>query len=1361
MRRVLPSVATLREKLGQAEPGSARRAGFERLLEEALGQRRCQESEGPGETEGARGAEADAASPQRRPKRSREPVDEAAVEAGSPSLRAMAAGVPGKVVLAAVQRVAVEVAMRQVQRAQAAKPKASELERMRRECDGWLRILATVRELPPYHVRFGNGASAVPSDYKYIKGGAPSEVEQLWAAAMPRDERRRRELRLLEERYARCSAVYWARFSARRVDAVRDELQEAARLTPNGFMAAAFRILRRTRPSACGNKARAPAPDLMCAIFEDGDDKDPTKLRTGTDGFAEELLKQGTEMYAAKPACMEAVQALLEHLDPVLLRLRRDEEGASAPSADEAAEAAALVDEVMTEARWRRVLGRVRERLAVGADGFPAYLLRQASPEVQGLYLDGLRDIVKSMDVPASWSEWPVILAPKPGKDRRLLRKRRDITLLQHGWSLLMKLVQAGYSEPVEAARPWCQAGFEAFRTPPSQTLGLRAAMEQAMALRIDIYIAFLDYMGFFNSIIRQVQRRCEAHFGVKPRLTDIIMAVHEAAKAFFETAQGRVGPADVRVGNGQGCPRGPDRSLLPLTVVIRAVQILGARGFVYAAPSGFERGVPQFWMADDGAFVSDSAEGVQLVFEAVWLSSLVLGLEIGWDTDASKTAWLGWRWEGNTQVPDVTSRITLPLGKDGADVIMPRVTDCYRHLGSEVTGRVDHSALRLRVESRVSTLLRLVGRLGGAELAQLRQCLLTVVRGVLGYYGRATPLGRALGERLDVELRKQLTGCGHRSGSGHVLQVIAPEKAGGKGIEPAWCTAAAALCDEVARGLAGRDGEPARLALESLVALTCHRLGYEPSRTCPTPLEWFPTHLMAHLSEELVVEAWLLYRLRTGVGARHSGATSQGALVRAAWVISDERAASPLLWEQLGCTFSRRLCALGLVRLADVYGGTGDGAAESAGDGPGGGGGGDDRGDEGAISGGRWLLWEEVQEIYGGGGVVFTPADAREYARLVRELDGRSLSRARRPLFGAGPGVDAPQTPATIEWRTRRARQRPGVDAELRLAREWLRRRASGALPVEAVRAARRCGDGLEFLVREQGALGDGWWAEARLNERLARAGGADGARLTAETQRAREAPVPQSFSAWLDARGERGVLEVAARRSDEAEVSEARCTLTRLYFKEYVPAAARAQAGATPISRRTWARGRGSGTLRRRNSLSSRVMPRRTSGRASGGRRSRSHRTTSTPGARRWATRVASADQRTCSTPARHGSGVRSRGRGMAPTWRGRRASRASGAAVLRAVTLPRAPCGGGPGADACTAGARERWRGRRGCGGGHAAARARQGLGGGQQALLQAVAGIAGRWRVHAPCVHRRVQGGRGGEQGRRRARRVRCV
>ena len=79
---------------------------------------------------------------------------------------------------------------------------------------------------------------------------------------------------------------------------------------------------------------------------------------------------------------------------------RRGPEGATPES--KAAEAEALVRELMPNARWRQLLGKVRERLAVGDDGFPAYLLRQATAEVQGLYLDGLRDIVRTKDVPES-----------------------------------------------------------------------------------------------------------------------------------------------------------------------------------------------------------------------------------------------------------------------------------------------------------------------------------------------------------------------------------------------------------------------------------------------------------------------------------------------------------------------------------------------------------------------------------------------------------------------------------------------------------------------------------------------------------------------------------------------------------------------------------------------------------------------------------------------------------------------------------------------------------------------------------------------------------------------------------------------
>ena len=124
-----------------------------------------------------------------------------------------------------------------------------------------------------------------------------------------------------------------------------------------------------------------------------------------------------------------------------------------------------------------------------------------------------------------------------------------------------------------------------------------------------------------------------------------------------------------------------------------------------------------------------------------------------------------------------------------------------------------------------------------------------------------------------------------------------------------------------------------------------------------------------------------------------------------------------------------------------------------------------------------------------------------------------------------------------------------------------------------------------------------------------------------------------------------------------------------------------------------------RGFGTLHHRNSLSSRVVPRKTSVRASGGRRSRS----------------VSQDDIDAGRPAvgdEGGVGGQTDllDPGEARFWRalpgegdGTYVARAAALAhpVLRCfVTLPRAPCGGGPGADACAAGARMRWRGRRGC-------------------------------------------------------------
>eukprot|EP00966_Prymnesium_polylepis_P135200 3125009-Prymnesium_polylepis.1 len=80
-----------------------------------------------------------------------------------------------------------------------------------------------------------------------------------------------------------------------------------------------------------------------------------------------------------------------------------------------------------------------------------------------------------------------------------------------------------------------------------------------------------------------------------------------------------------------------------------------------------------------------------------------------------------------------------------------------------------------------------------------------------MGFYGRATPIGRAACERIDKAVLRLLHGMGHRRMNNHLLLAFAPQAAGGLGFESAYSVARAALCDEINRSLAGHDGEPAR----------------------------------------------------------------------------------------------------------------------------------------------------------------------------------------------------------------------------------------------------------------------------------------------------------------------------------------------------------------------------------------------------------------------------------------------------------------------------------------------------------------------------------------------------------------------
>ena len=151
------------------------------------------------------------------------------------------------------------------------------------------------------------------------------------------------------------------------------------------------------------------------------------------------------------------------------------------------------------------------------------------------------------------------------------------------------------------------------------------------------------------------------------------------------------------------------------------------------------------------------------------------------------------------------------------------------------------------------------------------------VANGLAGFYGRALPVRWEDGLEVEKERTKAYSGMGHRDRYAPRIQVYAPVIAGGYGITHYYAVGAAALIDQIDRALMGRPGQPMRVAVGCSIAQTFVRLGFVPTAAAPHPLDWWPTHLLRHLSGAHIIEAWLLARLRAGLGTRSARGAVEG----------------------------------------------------------------------------------------------------------------------------------------------------------------------------------------------------------------------------------------------------------------------------------------------------------------------------------------------------------------------------------------------------------------------------------------------------------------------------------------------------
>ena len=686
------------------------------------------------------------------------------------------------------------------------------------------------------------------------------------------------------------------------------------------------------------------------------------------------------------------------------------------------------MERILTDKALEKGMQRFREVQGVGLGGFKGVWIAKASAASRQRYVTALRgaaaDVLAAAHelerartpserrsatvavreaAPRGWTRWLVILLTKPGKPLDVVSKRRDIYLQPHSLKLLMNGFKPAYGEVQRAAQPAANTGFRPGGSAPQAAIILGLMREEAVSERKAWYRGYCDKGGFFQSVVRRVQKAAEARCGVPPDVTSVVMALHETLVVSYDSGTGLTPGTESQVGNGQGDTDGPTRSMEPLAIETRAVEWLVAGG-AYRTPKGLDRRrTPQEWFADDGAFGVDSFRMLQVNFTVMSVMARALGFSIGIDTDADgnptgdKTGWTGAEWDGNKYV-EVGDEADVWL-IDGRRV--PRAEGWYKHLGVRAEAANSWEEARRCVVARCSGMAAALARLGMLTAAEYVETVDTATLTVVAYYGAIFPIGLKACEQIDVAKRRGLARLGH-TGSRTARFLVHAQRPEGLGMALTWPHAAAAMVVEVDRAYTASANSPARVAAAARTAKEYWKLGWRPTTEAAVPLAWNPWHVESGLAEEGIIEAALKYRLHAGVATLAAAGDGAACPLAAGYnTPAADATEAASVWEAAGRTFGARLARLGGVQRKHFYGGEETSTDPATGE---------------VRTRGRWRTPAELGEFLGRGGIEsggvrrggqLTCGEREEYVQLLKELGAEEQEwvRAQR-----GPPMARPE---------------------------------------------------------------------------------------------------------------------------------------------------------------------------------------------------------------------------------------------------------------------------------------------------------------------------------------------------------------
>ena len=309
------------------------------------------------------------------------------------------------------------------------------------------------------------------------------------------------------------------------------------------------------------------------------------------------MADYGASQNRASNARPDVVRALLEEFCPAWPELT-DADGSPWRLAN-----------IFTFDEFERVWQAFADK-ACGLDGFQVNFLYLASKETRQLYHRLLLSCMQAGHFPKQWSDIVAVLIEKKEPMPHDIDQNRDIWLLAAGAKVVQKSLLWNGLEAVRERILPCAAGSVRGRSGTEHVLSQRLLIRQALDLRTDIYVLWIDLKKCFMSFSRDSSQVVQERLGVPQELRQALKALYSEVRGCYDSAYGMTPSFAILRGLIQGALESPDLSLQLLNVMaeIMELKVLGFRHF--NGCGGGERTVGMLYV-DDGANTLDQEEMV------------------------------------------------------------------------------------------------------------------------------------------------------------------------------------------------------------------------------------------------------------------------------------------------------------------------------------------------------------------------------------------------------------------------------------------------------------------------------------------------------------------------------------------------------------------------------------------------------------------------------------------------------------------------------------------------------------------------------------------------------------------------------